>query len=199
LPAGGYTGGTLDGQASGNQVDPRQREQLQAAMTALAGGDRSAFHPVFAGLWPVLLRFCQHSLRDLDLAQDAAQAALMKLFLHATEFRADRDAVAWALGFAAFECRTTRNRGVRRREENDETRLLAIAGGGPSPEDASVEADLHSAAMEVLGSLRPGDAETLQLALAGDRPAGSPAFRKRLQRALERLRTAWRQTHGSHD
>jgi len=180
-------------------VDPRQREQLQLAMTALAGGDRSAFHPVFAGLWPVLLRFCRHSLRDLDLAQDAAQAALMKLFLHATEFHADRDALAWALGFAAFECRTTRNRGLRRREENDETRLLALAGAGSSPEDTSIEADLRSAALEVLGSLRPGDAETIHLALAGERPAGSPAFRKRLQRALERLRTAWRQTHGSHD
>ena len=180
-------------------MDPRQREHLQLAMTALAAGDRSAFHTVFAGLWPVLLRFCRHGLRDLDLAQDAAQAALMKLFLHATEFRPEADVVAWALGFAAFECRTARNRGLRRREENDETRLLAIAGVGSSPEDASVEADLRSAAVEVLGSLRPGDAEAIQLALAGERPARSPAFRKRLQRALERLRTAWRQTHGSHD
>jgi DNA-directed RNA polymerase specialized sigma24 family protein len=180
-------------------VDPRQREQLRLAMTALAAGDRSAFHPVFAGLWPLLLRFCQRSLHDPDLAQDAAQAALMKLFLHATEFRADGDALVWALRFAAFECRTTRNRSLRRREESDETRLLAIAGGGLSPEDTSVEADLRSAALEVLGSLRPHDAETIQLALAGERPAGSPAFRKRLQRALERLRTAWRQTHGSRD
>jgi DNA-directed RNA polymerase specialized sigma24 family protein len=180
-------------------VDPGQREQLQLAMTALAAGERSAFHPVFAGLWPLVLRLCQRSLRDPDVAQDAAQAALMKLFLHAAEFRADGDAVAWALSFAAFECRTARNHSLRRREEGREIELLAIAGGGPSPEDTSIEADLRSAALEVLGSLRPHDAETIHLAVAGDRPTGSPAFRKRLQRAVERLRTAWRQTHGSRD
>ena len=180
-------------------MDPRQREQLQAEMTALAAGDRPAFQPAFARHWPLLLRFWQRTLQDPDLAQDAAQAALMKLFLHATEFRADGDAVAWSLRFAAFECRTARNRSVRRREESDETQLLAIAGGGPSPEDTSVEADLRSAALESLGSLRRHDAETIHLALGDDRPAGSPAFRKRLQRALERLRTAWRQTHGSRD
>jgi RNA polymerase sigma-70 factor (ECF subfamily) len=179
-------------------VDPAKREQLQLAMTALAAGDRSAFRPVFAGLWPLVLRLCQRILRDPDVAQDAAQAALMKLFLHATEFHADGDAVAWALSFAAFECRTARNRCLRRREENDEIELLAIAGGGPSPEDTSIEANLRSAALEVLGSLRPHDAETIHLVLAGDRPS-SPAFRKRLQRAVERLRTAWRHTHGSHD
>ena len=180
-------------------MDPAQREQLQLAMTALAAGDRSAFHPVFTGLWPLVLHLCQRTLRDPDVAQDAAQAALMKLFLHAAEFRADGDAVAWALSFAAFECRTTRNRSLRRREENDEIQLLAIAGGGRSPEETSVEADLRSAALEVLGSLGPHDAETIHLVLAGDRPTGSPAFRKRLQRAVERLRTAWRHTHGSHD
>ena len=179
-------------------MDPAKREQLQLAMTALAAGDRSAFRPVFAGLWPLVLRLCQRILRDPDVAQDAAQAALMKLFLHATEFHADGDAVAWALSFAAFECRTTRNRSLRRREENDEIQLLAIAGGGRSPEDTSIEANLRSAALEVLGSLRPHDAETIHLVLAGDRPS-SPAFRKRLQRAVERLRTAWRHTHGSHD
>ena len=179
-------------------MDPAKREQLQLAMTALAAGDRSAFRPVFAGLWPLVLRLCQRILRDPDVAQDAAQAALMKLFLHATEFHADGDAVAWALSFAAFECRTARNRCLRRREENDEIELLAIAGGGPSPEDTSVEADLRSAALEVIGSLGPHDAETIHLVLAGDRPS-SPAFRKRLQRAVERLRTAWRHTHGSHD
>jgi len=179
-------------------VDPAKREQLQLAMTALAAGDRSAFRPVFAGLWPLVLRLCQRILRDPDVAQAAAQAALMKLFLHATEFHADGDAVAWALSFAAFECRTARNRCLRRREENDEIELLAIAGGGPSPEDTSIEANLRSAALEVLGSLRPHDAETIHLVLAGDRPS-SPAFRKRLQRAVERLRTAWRHTHGSHD
>ncbi len=180
-------------------VDARQREQLQLGLTALAGGDRSAFRPVFAGLWPLLRSFCERTLHDPDLGQDAAQSALMKLFLHATEFRPDGDAVAWALGFASFECRSVRNRRVRLREETNEALLASVAGVQASPEQATVEADLRAAAVVVLGALRPKDAEAIELALAGPRPAASPAFRKRLQRALERLRVAWRHTHGSHD
>jgi RNA polymerase sigma-70 factor, ECF subfamily len=173
-------------------VDARQREQLQLGLTALAGGDRSAFRPVFAGLWPLLRSFCERTLHDPDLGQDAAQSALMKLFLHATEFRPDGDAVAWALGFASFEC-------LRLREETNEALLASVAGVQASPEQATVEADLRAAAVVVLGALRPKDAQAIELALAGPRPAASPAFRKRLQRALERLRVAWRHTHGSHD
>jgi len=180
-------------------VDTRQRAQIQHDLTALAAGERSAYRSVFATLWPLLRRFCERSLRDPDLAQDAAQTALMKLFLHAAEFEPDRDAVAWALAFAAFECRTVRNRAAGRREEPDEAVLATVPAGAPSPEDATLEADLHRAAEEILGQLRPRDAETLRAALAGSRPTGSVVFRKRLQRALERLRVAWRHTHGSHD
>jgi DNA-directed RNA polymerase specialized sigma24 family protein len=180
-------------------VETRQRARIQEDLTALAAGDRSAYRPVFAALWPLMRRFCERSLRDPDLAQDAAQTALMKLFLHAAEFEPDRDPVAWALGFAAFECRTTRNRVAGRREERDAGLLAALPAGAPSPEDATLEAELQRAAAELLGSLRPQDAATLHAALGGSRPTGSPVFRKRLQRALERLRVAWRHTHGSHD
>src|SRR5262249_37471319 len=172
---------------------------IQSALTALAAGARSALSAVFAALWPLLRRFSERSLGNPDLAQDAAQTALMKLFLHATAFDPDRDAVAWALGFASFECRSARNRLASRREEPDEGFLATVAGGALSPEEATIEADLRTAAVEILGSLRPQDADTLHAALAGSRPAGSAVFRKRLQRALERLRVAWRHTHGSHD
>ena len=177
-----------------------QREELQTAMAALAAGDRSAFHPVFAALWPLLRRFCERTLHDADVGQDAAQTALMKLLLHATDFRLDQDAVAWALGFAAFECLSARNRIARRREQADPVLLAAAPSGQTSPEDAAIRADLRAAALELVDTLRPQDVETLGLAFGGARPAASsPAFRKRLQRALERLRTAWRGTHGSPD
>ena len=133
-------------------MEARQREQLQLAMTALARGDRSAFHPVFAALWPLLRRFSERMLQDRDLAQDAAQTALMKLLLHATDFRPDRDVVAWALGFASFECLSARNRGARRREQRE------APNWPPSPqtilpEEALVDADLRAG-----GSGGPGRA-----------------------------------------
>ena len=137
-------------------MDARQREQLQLAMAALAGGDRSAYHPVFTGLWPVLRRFSERMLHDRDLAQDAAQTALLKLLLHATEFRPDRDVVAWALGFASFECLSVRNRSARHREQREDAVLAAVVAGHPSPEEATIETDLRAAAVEVLGAPAPG-------------------------------------------
>lgn len=180
-------------------MDAGQREQLQAAMTALAAGDRSAFRPVFSTLWPLLRRFCERTLHDPDLAEDAAQTALMKLLHRATDYRPPRDVIAWSLGFASFECLSARNRSARRREDADDQLLALVPTGQPSPEDTTIHAQLRAAALDLLGTLRPQDVETLELAL-GERPPGAgPAFRKRVQRALDRLRTAWRHTHGSHD
>jgi DNA-directed RNA polymerase specialized sigma24 family protein len=180
-------------------LDAGQRAQLHVAMTALAAGERSAFNPVFSALWPPLLRFCERALKDEELARDAAQTALMKLFLHAPEFRADGDALSWAAGFASFECLSLRNRTLRRREDGDAL-LAAVPAGQPSPEDALIRADLRGAVLQLLGTLRSGDLETVDMALRGGRTgAASSASRKRLQRVLERLRRAWRETYGSDD
>jgi RNA polymerase sigma-70 factor (ECF subfamily) len=169
-------------------------------MVALARGDRSAFQPVFEGLWPLLRQFCRRALLDDPLAEDAAQAALMKMFLHATEFRPEGDVVGWAVGIAAYECRSLRNRRTRRAEDPHPPELATVPLGQPSPEERAIHADLGAALLEIVQSLRPRDRETLEQVLAPATSAGrDPTFRKRLQRALERLRAAWRLTHGSDD
>ena len=179
-------------------MDAAERERLQQSMVALARGDRSAFRPVFDGLWPLLRRFCLRTLGEPLLAEDAAQGALMKLFLHATEFHPDGDVIAWALGVAAFECRSIRNRRARRAEHPADRELAAVTLDQPSPEALLIEADLGAALREVMHGLRPVDRETLQQVLVPSVPIGrTPAFRKRLQRAIERLRLAWRHAHGS--
>ncbi len=186
--------------ATGELLDAGQREALQLAMRALAAGDRSAFNPVFTALWPVLRRFCHRSLRDADAARDAAQTALLKLFLRASDFRADGDVVTWALGFASYECLSARNRTRRRREHGEDALLATVPLGAPSPEERAIHGDLRVAAVEVLGTLRPRDVDTLTASFTDARPAGSNASsRKRLQRALGRLRMAWRQTYGNDD
>ena len=180
-------------------MDTAERQRIQEAMVALARGDRSAYAPVFAALWPLLREFCRQALHDESLAEDAAQGALMKVFFRATEFRPEGDVVAWALGIAAFECRSIRNRRLRRGVHLGEQALATVPGAQLSPEDTAIRADLGAELVEVMRTLRPLDRETLERVLhpvAADPQA--PAFRKRLQRALERLRTAWRQTHG-HD
>ena len=167
---------------------------------ALARGDRSAFRPVFELLWPLLNRFCRRALGDDPLAEDAAQGALMKLFLHATEFQADGDVVAWALGIAAFECRSLRNRRLRRAEQQVHPALAAVVVSEPSAESALIDAELGAALREVMEGLRPVDRATLDQVL-GRAPAAprDATFRKRLQRAMERLRLAWRHAHGPDD
>jgi DNA-directed RNA polymerase specialized sigma24 family protein len=181
-------------------MDAAQRRELQRAMTQLADGDRSAFHPVFILAWPVVRAFAHSLLREGADAEDAAQQALLSSFERASQFDQTRDALAWLLGIAAYECRTLRRRRGRQREEP----LGAAserAAGAPSPEARLVKEDLQRAAREVLASLAPTDIETIVAAL--DEPPSRPsvltaaAFRKRLERARRRLRSAWGAKHGT--
>ncbi|MDI1429512.1 RNA polymerase sigma factor [Polyangium sorediatum] len=179
-------------------MDRDEREQLHKAMVRLADGDRSAFEPVYAAIWPVLRRFAGRAMPNEADAEDAAQAALIKVFSRASEFDATRDARAWILGIVAYECRTLRQKARRRREE-----LGGIEELGPrtrteeaTPEERVIALDLQEAAFEALGTLGAEDVETLQQVLADERPEGA-TFRKRVERAMRRLRDAWRVKHGT--
>ena len=176
-------------------MDAAERHALNEAMVRLADGDRSAFPIVFASLHPLLRGFAARFLRDADEAEDVAQHALLKVFEHAVRFEPGRDAATWALAITANACRATR-RSVRASESLD----LAedVRDAAPDPETRAVERDLVSAAEATLAALRPDDAAVLVAAWRGDRVgAASPSMRKRVQRATERLRAAWRNRHGS--
>ena len=170
--------------------------ELHGLMLRLADGDRRAFDGVFAALEPVVARLCRHLLPDAAEAEDAAQAALLKIFLEASRFNPQRDAVGWALTIAAFECRTLRQKRRRLRED-------AMTPGDAAPDDRTPEADAldveqRSAFEAVLQEMSPVDRETL-CALTGqiNRPAVPPAtFRKRAERALRRVRAVWRSRYG---
>src|SRR5713226_4103738 len=73
--------------------------------------------------------------------------------------------------------------------------LLKVLGRASDfdPEREALTWALGTAAVEVLGTLRPSDIETLQSVLSGRSPPIHRAtFRKRVERALKRLRLAWR-------
>jgi len=175
-------------------LDHGARAALQRGMCRLAEGDRDAFEPVFAALWPVLRAFAARALTVQAEAEDAAQSALVKVFARAAEFDPRREALPWALGIAAYECRTLRKSRARRREEL--TRLPPEGVHAGTPEDAAIERDLQAAAVEVLGGLSALDAETVLAAARGERDP-SATFRKRLERALARFRKEWRARHGA--
>jgi RNA polymerase sigma-70 factor, ECF subfamily len=176
-------------------VDREQRAQLQVLMTRLAEGDRSAFDPIYEALWPPVRRFAERALVGSPDAEDAAQVAFMKVFSRISEFDPRRDAVTWVLGVAAHECRTFRQKQRRRREDpsNDGERHAPE----PSPEDTVIGLDLQAALAGALGDLTVNDAATLRALLDEQRPPVAAAtFRKRVERALGRLRTAWSSRHG---
>jgi RNA polymerase sigma-70 factor (ECF subfamily) len=173
------------------------RAEIHTLVVRLADGDRGAIRPAFEAAWPIVQRFCARALASEADADDAAQAALVKVFEQVACFDARRDALAWILSIAAWECRTIRRRTHRRREDFD----AAVPWvGAMSPEDEIVHRDLERAAREALSSLSPDDARTVLAAIGEQTKEADVApatFRKRLQRALERLRVAWRTKHGT--
>lgn len=123
---------------------------------------------------------------------------MIKVFARVSSFDRERDALTWALAIAAWECRTVARRRGRRRED-DISRAAHLAADSPRLDDELSSRQLAAAATAVLGTLRPEDVETV-LAAVSDEPAArdgiAPAtFRKRLERAVGRLRTAWRSRH----
>jgi RNA polymerase sigma factor (sigma-70 family) len=168
---------------------------LQGLMVRLADGDRSAFPPVYERLWPLLRRVTARHLPEAD-AEDAAQEALLRIFRRASEFDPHRSALAWALGIARWEIRTARTRRHRRREESM-TPAADRRAARENPEESLLERDMVRMMEETLGTLSPEDLETLRLFRNGERAAVAAAtFRKRVERAIARLRAAWSVKHG---
>jgi DNA-directed RNA polymerase specialized sigma24 family protein len=176
-------------------VTPDARAAVQQLVVRLADGDRTAITPAFNALWPLLRGFATAALRDPGHGEDAAQQAMIKLFAQAGDFDASCDAVAWAITITAFEVRTIRTRVRRRREAALDA--PDDASSPDTPESHLINGELQRAAREVLAGLGDGEIATISAALDDARPAGDATFRKRLQRALDRLRTAWRTKHDS--
>jgi RNA polymerase sigma-70 factor, ECF subfamily len=181
------------------------RAQLDRWMADAADGDRSAIDPLFHALWPIVHRYAARFLGDNALAEDAAQEALVKLFAQVDRYDRTRDALTWALTHTTWQCRTVRRR-VQRRGE-----VAAEAAGDMEGRTAARDAidgralaedrELVRAATAALSTLAPRDAEVIVAALTDDdalrRELEPATFRKRLERALARLRTSWRSRHGT--
>jgi RNA polymerase sigma-70 factor (ECF subfamily) len=177
-------------------VNPAGRLAIQEELTALGRGERAAFDPLFRRLWPLLRGFARRFL-SAEEADDVAQEALVRIFRRASEFDPGRDALAWVLGVAAWQVRTHRTKARRRREEPADA-MPERQTAAPSPEDEAAAAELSAALERALAELSPEDAATLLAYARGERPdLPGATFRKRVERALGRLRARWRIRHDS--
>lgn len=170
------------------------RGQLDRWMALAADGDRAAVDPLFHALWPVVLDYARRLAGDA-LAEDCAQEALVQLFSQLERYDRSRDALTWALTLATWQCRTAKKRVQRRGECTDEV-VLAVDGRG-----LAEHRELARTALATLATLAPRDIEVIVASITDDdalRCALEPAtFRKRLERALARLRLSWRSRHGA--
>lgn len=171
-------------------VDPT----LDVLMARLAEGDRSAFTPVFEHLWPPTLRLCTSILKNEADAADAAQQALEKILVRASDYDPGRPAMPWALAIASWECRTILRKRTRRREAPESA---APERASPGTDETYVQHQLVEAALAALGSLSSVDQETLVATFWEEAASVAGAtLRKRRERALTRLRSAFRRLYG---
>lgn len=173
------------------------RAQLDRWMTAAADGDRAAVEPLFHALWPVVVRYATRFLGDATLAEDVAQETLERLFAQIVRFDRERDALTWTLAIATWQCRTARRSRQRRGETGIAERAEPVVDGA----SLALDRELVRDALAALATLPARDVEILLASVTDDeaiRAVLAPAtFRKRLERALARLRLSWRSRHGT--
>src|SRR5262245_22658984 len=117
-----------------------------------------------------------------------------KIFARASDYDPARPALPWALAIASWECRTLAKRRVRKREVGATEAPELI---GADMESEQVKRDLVEAATAALGTLSPSDRETLLATFFDEASSVEGAtLRKRRERALVRLRTAFRRLYG---
>ncbi len=178
-------------------LDEDARRKLDRDFVRLAEGDRDAIAEVFTVLRPILVSYCRRLLRGVEAdGEDAAHAALEKIFSRAADYDPTRSALAWALTFATWECRTLATRRRRSREAPIE-HAEGARDESASPETRATLDELYGAALEAMGTLTAGDREVLREAFwSEEKGPQSAASRKRKERAVGRLREAWRKLYG---
>jgi DNA-directed RNA polymerase specialized sigma24 family protein len=173
------------------------RSEADEAMARLADGDRRSLRAVHDAVRPAMLEAARRILGPGPDAEDATQSALHKLFAQAADFDRARRVIPWAVALVVFEARTIRKQHQRRKiDALDTGRFAALASGGEAAPELLEGAQIVRLVEGLMGGLSEADRGTLNDVLAENEDGRGPAFRKRKQRALERLREAWRTLHG---
>lgn len=176
----------------------QRRQAIHEAMVRLSEGDRSVFEWLFAELWPILRAFAARAVPQPADAEDIAQQVFLKIFSRISEFDKDRDGLSWVFGIAAYEVKTHRRKVQRRKDAIRVDDLTGLPDSRPSQEHETIALELELALSTALESLSDIDRDVL---LSSDTPNAAielskTTIRKRRQRALDRLRTKWRDLYG---
>jgi RNA polymerase sigma-70 factor (ECF subfamily) len=165
-------------------------DELDRLMAALAQGERAAFDPLFRALYPRALRFARARVGP-DQAADAAQSALARVFARAVDFTPGSPVLPWFYAIVANEARALARRGARPVLDGERAAVAEAWASAPEdPERVLLDGELRRALDRAIEALDETSAGTIAALLGRSaRPEiAAPAFRKRVSRAVARLR-----------
>lgn len=165
-------------------------------MRALADGDRAAFAEVFRVAKPLLVRYLGKLVADPSVRDELVQVSLLKVFEDAASYDPDRDAAAWIVTLASWELRSHRRDVARTRARHGGEVDARIASTAADPEREAQAAQIADAVRACVGELSSVDQEVLLAVMNDERRVGA-SFRKRVERALSRLKAKWSKRYGA--
>jgi DNA-directed RNA polymerase specialized sigma24 family protein len=178
-------------------VEAAARATLSNDLARLKDGDRAASRPVFDALWPALLAFARRSLDD-DRAQEAAQRALVRLFGQVDRYDIERDALSWAFALTVWEVRSM-TRDASRAQARTGRIVDDVIAACDAPDDLVIDRELRLLLDDVLATMSDNDRRAIVEMLQDADPQAplSARLRQRRHRALAKLRTMWKELHGT--
>lgn len=177
--------------------DASLTKDLDELFARLAGGDRACIGKAFSTVYPIVHEFCSRLLGNSSDADDATQQALERVFERIATYDVSRHALPWVLGIAAWEIRTVRRRHFRQRKRAAQVEIGELEAGAANPESDAMSKEVLSAIESLVDRLPALDRDVLrdvmhqELALVLEFKNDS-TFRKRKERALDRLRSLLR-------
>jgi RNA polymerase sigma factor (sigma-70 family) len=167
-------------------VDAREAD-LDAWMSRLAGGDRSAFEPLYLALRTRARRLATMRLGE-TAADDVTQSALLRVFDRASEFTPGKPCLPWFYAIVVNEIRAAQRKDAR--QVPTDIAADAIVDSSDDAESQMIERELGRALELAIESLDDDAASAIAAVLGrAPLPACAPAtFRKRVSRAYAKLR-----------
>lgn len=142
-------------------------------IVAGSGGAPEGFEEFFRAQYPVTTRVAWSVVRDLHLAEDVAQEAMIAAGRRFGDFDDAGHAIAWtrmaAVHLALNEVRSRRRRDDRHRRARTvaTTGAAGVAGGAAGPEELALERHSRDEVREVLARLPRHSATVLVLRHSG--------------------------------
>ncbi len=143
-------------------------------------------------LWPVVLAFAKRTVRETADAEDVAQEVFVKVASRIADYDRNRDGITWVYAIAAFEIRTHLRRLQRRREVPALADDAEPADPTPAQVDLMIDEEVSKMLTGALGELSAAERVLLGVGEGSvDAALTGTVIRKRRQRALAKLRSAW--------